>query len=96
MSRIALEFGATIDKYIGDAIMVFFGDPESRGAKEDATACVRMAIAMLLRMGELRSEWQELGAERPFQLRIGSNTGYCTVGNSAATTAWTIRSSATW
>ena len=81
MSRIALEHGATIDKYIGDAIMVFFGDPESRGAKEDATACVRMAIAMLRRMRELRHEWQELGAERPFQLRIGINTGYCTVGN---------------
>jgi adenylate cyclase len=81
MSRIALEFGATIDKYIGDAIMLFFGDPESKGVKEDAIACVRMAIAMLRRMGELRSEWQELGAERPFQVRIGINTGYCTVGN---------------
>jgi hypothetical protein len=44
MSNIALEHGATIDKYIGDAIMVFFGDPESRGVKEDARACVRMAI----------------------------------------------------
>jgi adenylate cyclase len=44
-------------------------------------ACVRMAIAMLLRMRELRSQWQELGAEHPFQLRIGINTGYCTVGN---------------
>jgi class 3 adenylate cyclase len=81
MSRIALEFGATIDKYIGDAIMAFFGDPESKGAKEDAIACVRMAIAMVRRMCELRSEWRELGAERPFQLRIGINTGYCTVGN---------------
>jgi adenylate cyclase len=81
MSRIALKFGGTIDKYIGDAIMIFFGDPESRGVKEDAVACVRMAIAMLRRMNELRSEWQELGAERPFQLRIGINTGYCTVGN---------------
>jgi class 3 adenylate cyclase len=81
MSRIALEFGATIDKYIGDAIMAFFGDPESKSVKEDAVACVRMAIAMLRRMHELRSEWRELGAERPFQLRIGINTGYCTVGN---------------
>lgn len=81
MSRIALEFGGTIDKYIGDAIMIFFGDPESKGFKEDAIACVRMAIAMLRRMRELRSEWQELGAERPFQLRIGINTGFCTVGN---------------
>jgi len=81
MSRIALEFGGTIDKYIGDAIMIFFGDPESKGFKEDAIACVRMAITMLRRMHELRSEWEELGAERPFQLRIGINTGFCTVGN---------------
>ncbi|MGA8688718.1 MAG: adenylate/guanylate cyclase domain-containing protein [Methyloceanibacter sp.] len=81
MSTIALKYGATIDKYIGDAIMAFFGDPESRGLKEDARACVRMAIAMLGRMRELRSEWQELGAEKPFRLRIGINTGYVTVGN---------------
>jgi class 3 adenylate cyclase len=81
MSDIALKHGATIDKYIGDAVMVFFGDPETRGLKEDALACVRMAIAMLRRMRELRSEWQELGAEKPFRLRIGINTGYVTVGN---------------
>ena len=81
MSDIALQHGATIDKYIGDAIMVFFGDPETRGLKEDARACVRMAVAMLRRMRELRSEWQELGAEKPFSVRMGINTGYCTVGN---------------
>jgi len=81
MTNIALEYGATIDKYIGDAIMVFFGDPESKGVKEDARACVRMAIAMLKRMRELHTEWQELGAEKPFHLRIGINTGYVTVGN---------------
>ena len=81
MSDIALQQGATIDKYIGDAIMVFFGDPETRGLKEDARACVRMAVAMLRRMRELRSEWQELGAEKPFSVRMGINTGYCTVGN---------------
>ena len=54
MSKIALEHGATIDKYIGDAIMVFFGDPETEGVKEDALACVRMAIAMQRRMRELQ------------------------------------------
>ena len=81
MSNLALEFGATIDKYIGDGIMMFFGDPESRGVKEDARACVHMAIVMLKRMRELQAEWQELGAEKPFHLRIGINTGYCTVGN---------------
>jgi class 3 adenylate cyclase len=81
MSDIALKYGATIDKYIGDAIMVFFGDPETKGLKEDALACVRMALAMLRRMRELRSEWQELGAEKPFRVRMGINTGYVTVGN---------------
>jgi len=37
--------------------------------------------AMLKRMRELQAEWHELGAEKPFHLRIGINTGYCTVGN---------------
>jgi adenylate cyclase len=81
MARIALEFGATIDKYIGDAVLAFFGDPESKGVKQDARACVRMAIAMQRRMRELQAEWQELGAEEPLQMRIGINTGFCTVGN---------------
>ncbi|MEX2166417.1 MAG: adenylate/guanylate cyclase domain-containing protein [Methyloceanibacter sp.] len=81
MAHIASEFGATIDKYIGDAVLGFFGDPESKGVKQDACACVRMAIAMQRRMRELQWEWQELGAEKPFQMRIGINTGFCTVGN---------------
>jgi PAS domain S-box-containing protein len=81
MAKIALEHGATIDKYVGDAILAFFGDPETRGVKEDAMACVNMAIAMQRRMRELQFEWRDAGLEKPFQLRIGINTGYCTVGN---------------
>ena len=81
MSKIALEHGATIDKYIGDAILLFFGDPETKGIKEDAIACVNMAIAMQRQMRELQSEWRDAGLEKPFQLRIGISTGYCTVGN---------------
>src|SRR5262249_27328670 len=50
MSQIALAHGATIDKYVGDAIVIFFGDPETRGVKEDAVACVKMAIAMREKM----------------------------------------------
>ncbi len=81
MSKIALEHGGTIDKYVGDAILVFFGDPETRGVKKDAIACVTMAIAMQRRMRELQIEWQDRGLEKPFQIRIGINTGFCTVGN---------------
>jgi len=54
MSKIALMHGATIDKYIGDAILVFFGDPETKGVKEDALACVDMAIAMQRRVASAK------------------------------------------
>ena len=81
MSKVAVGHGATIDKYVGDAVMGFFGDPASRGSKEDAITCVKMAIAMQQRMRELQLKWLDLGSERPFQLRIGINTGFCTVGN---------------
>src|SRR5258707_5786817 len=81
MSKIAVSHGATIDKYVGDAIMGFFGDPASRGSKEDAVACVKMAIAMQRRMREVQVKWVDLGSEKPFQLRIGVNTGFCTAGH---------------
>jgi class 3 adenylate cyclase len=81
MSIIALKYGATIDKYIGDAIMVFFGDPESRGVKDDAVACVEMAVAMRNRMEELSDIWHADGIAKPLRVRMGIHTGYCTVGN---------------
>jgi class 3 adenylate cyclase len=81
MTDIATEYGATIDKYVGDAIVIFFGDPESKGIKEDALACVKMAIAMRERMTELQGIWRDSGISKPLQCRIGINTGFCTVGN---------------
>ncbi|MBT5111483.1 MAG: hypothetical protein HOM25_22605 [Rhodospirillaceae bacterium] len=81
MSQIALAHGATIDKYIGDAIMIFFGDPESAGVKGDALACVRMAIAMRDKMSELQRVWRASGIENPLRCRMGIHTDYCTVGN---------------
>jgi PAS domain S-box-containing protein len=81
MSRVATDYGATIDKYVGDAIVMFFGDPETRGVKEDALACVRMALAMQKRIGELAEVWRDAGIEAPLRCRIGVHTGYCTVGN---------------
>ncbi len=82
MSKIVLEYGGTIDKFVGDAIIVFFGDPESKGVKEDAVNCVQMAIAMQKRIRELENEWSEkFSLKKPLEMRIGINTGYCTVGN---------------
>jgi class 3 adenylate cyclase len=81
MSQIALDHGATIDKFIGDAILGFFGDPDTKGVEEDARACVRMALAMQQRLVQLNTEWRQRGIEQPFRARIGINTGYCNVGN---------------
>jgi class 3 adenylate cyclase/HAMP domain-containing protein len=81
MSQIALDYGGTIDKYVGDAIMIFFGDPETKGVKEDALACVKMAIAMRKRMDELQHIWQDSGIGNPLHCRMGIHTDYCTVGN---------------
>ena len=81
MTQIALDHGATIDKYMGDAMVVFFGDPESRGVREDALACVEMALRMLEQLKALQRRWRARGFEQPFEIRIGINTGYCNVGN---------------
>jgi class 3 adenylate cyclase len=70
MAIIINRFGGTLDKYIGDAIMVFFGAPDSEGESEDAVRCVQMARAMLSRS-------RELG----IPVRVGISSGECTVGN---------------
>ncbi len=81
MSAIAHEHGGTIDKFIGDAMLIFFGDPETKGDRADAQACVRMAWRMQRRLLELNAKWRAAGIEHPFKARMGINSGYCNVGN---------------
>jgi adenylate cyclase len=86
MSKISLKHGGTIDKFIGDCVMVFFGDPASQGAKKDALAAVSMAISMRKHMKILRQQWRAQGITKPLEIRMGLHTGYCTVGNFGADT----------
>jgi adenylate cyclase len=81
MSAIALAHGGTIDKFVGDAMLIFFGDPETKGESEDAAACMRMALDMQRRIAELNAKWRNEGIENPFRVRMGVNTGFCNVGN---------------
>jgi adenylate cyclase len=81
MSAIALEHGGTIDKFIGDAMLIFFGDPETKGDRADAQACLQMAWRMQRRLVELNAKWRAQGIEEPFKARMGINSGYCNVGN---------------
>ena len=84
MSQIALKHGGTIDKFVGDSIMIFFGDPTSRGQRADTLACVSMAIDMRKHMKILRQKWRSQGIKTPLQIRMGISTGYATVGNFGA------------
>src|SRR5260370_35759474 len=81
MSAIAHEHGGTIDKFIGDAMLIFFGDPETKGDRADAQACLRMAWRMQRRLVELNAKWRAQGIEQPFKERIGINSGDCNDGN---------------
>jgi class 3 adenylate cyclase len=81
MTKIAESWGATVDKYIGDAVMVFFGDPSSKGITEDATSCVLMALEMQEAIGQLSATWRVTGLSQKLQVRMGIHTGVCTVGN---------------
>ena len=75
MARICHHHGGTLDKFIGDAVMSFFGDPHTAGEQADAVNCLRMAIEM----NQATEEW---GVE----IRTGINSGTCSVGNFGSAT----------
>ena len=83
MTDIAKQYGGTVDKFMGDAILIFFGDPHSNGVAQDAKTCVEMALAMRQQMKLLRERWVKMGYPA-LHIRMGVSTGYCHVGNYGA------------
>jgi adenylate cyclase len=81
MSEIALKYGGTIDKFIGDSVMVFFGDPVFISDEVHAKNCILMALGMLEKTRILGDEWLGAGVQNGLSVRMGINTGFCTVGN---------------
>ncbi|MAQ15043.1 MAG: hypothetical protein CMN30_09650 [Sandaracinus sp.] len=73
----------TVDKYIGDAIMAFWGAPQD-DADHVRHAC-EGALAMKARLAELQASWDARGLPR-LETRIGLNTGDVLVGNFGAAT----------
>ncbi|MHA3057804.1 adenylate/guanylate cyclase domain-containing protein [Acinetobacter sp. ANC 4641] len=80
MAEIAKRYEGTLDKFIGDGMLIFFGDPQSRGVEQDAKHCIEMAIAMRQQMHVLRERWLKMGFPE-LHIRMGVSTGYCHVGN---------------
>ncbi|MEW6776844.1 MAG: adenylate/guanylate cyclase domain-containing protein [Bdellovibrionota bacterium] len=81
MALIAEKHGGTIDKFVGDAILVLFGAPVATNDKDHAVRAVCMARQMQHRMRELTKKWFEEGIQIPFQVRMGINTGAANVGS---------------
>ncbi len=81
MTDIAITYGGTVDKYIGDAIMIFFGDPTTKGLREDAISCVSMALKMQEKLKLIRKKWKSFGITEILDVRMGIHTDVCTVGN---------------
>ncbi len=81
MSEVVSRHKGTLDKMIGDACMVFFGDPTTRDASQDAVACVRMAMEMQQRIAELQPTWRAMSHGEPLRVRMGIASGLCAVGN---------------
>ena len=78
MTKILFEYKGTIDKFIGDAIMAFWGAPVADS--DHALNACRAAILMQRRLRSFREELKDLNLPEIF-IRIGINTGPVIVGN---------------
>ena len=82
MCEIALKYGGTIDKFIGDSVMIFFGDPQSKGPEQDALACCKMGLEMLAFVEKNEELFKEqFNFPEKLEIRIGVHSGVCSVGN---------------
>ena len=77
MTRIIHQHDGTLNKIIGDGLLVFFGDPIFM--EDHAERAVMMSVEMQKKVAELKDEWLQYGHD--LGIGIGINTGYMTVGN---------------
>jgi adenylate cyclase len=80
MTKVVLEEGGFLDKYIGDAIMAFWNAP--RDVPDHADRGLRTAVVMQRHLNELNRRWREENpAHEDLKVRIGVHTGDVIVGN---------------
>ena len=78
MSRIVFDEGGTLDKYIGDALMAFWGAPVPQ--EDHALRACRTALRFLEELEQLRPRWRAEGLP-DIDIGVGINTGPMVVGN---------------
>ncbi len=78
MTEIVFKYGGTLDKYIGDAVMAFWGAPVPQ--EDHAKRACWAALEMQEKLAEMRQTWKSKGKPELF-IRIGINSGEVIVGN---------------
>jgi class 3 adenylate cyclase/CheY-like chemotaxis protein len=80
MSAIIFEHGGTVDKFIGDGIMIIFGAPTPMSVQDQVDRAHRCAKAMHVALAALNVEWQR-AEHYTFHMRIGMHCGPAIVGS---------------
>lgn len=80
MTAVAVSHRGTLDNYIGDGLMVIFGAPTPDEESVQAWSAVQAAFGMRARAEELTAAIRGRGIPADLRMRVGINTGHCTVG----------------
>ncbi|MEE9512952.1 MAG: ATP-binding protein [Anaerolineales bacterium] len=80
MTAAAVAHRGTIEKFIGDGVAVIFGAPKKEEVEAQVLAAIKAAFDMQASVQKLSAVWRRQGLSGDLSLRIGINTGYCTVG----------------
>jgi adenylate cyclase len=80
MTALAVSHGGTLIDFAGDGVLVIYGAPAPSEEPVHALQALRTAVAMRARVRELAAELGRRGVPAELQIRVGINTGHCTVG----------------
>jgi adenylate cyclase len=80
LTAITVSHGGTLIDFAGDGVLVIYGAPSASDEQVQALQAIRTAVAMGDRVGELAAGLRRRGIPAELQIRVGINTGHCTLG----------------
>ncbi len=75
------RYQGSIDKFLGDGVLLVFGEPYSQGRGQDATRALACLQALAPALAQLDVQLQHQGLEADLQIRAGMAAGFCTLGD---------------
>jgi class 3 adenylate cyclase len=80
MTALIVSHGGTLIDFAGDGVLVIYGAPSASDEQVQALQATRTAVAMRARVRELAAGLRRRGIPAELQIRVGMNTGHCTLG----------------